>query len=96
MELEYIARTEDAARDIVLEELGKSGLTCQVTVDIPENIFSTGVQGDQRTYGRLTILKIQLDGKPFYDEELLKRLSNRITNELPKEPIFINRVLLDV
>ena len=61
-------------------------------------LSSVGVQGDQRTYDRVAVLRAvqSVDGMtascfPF-SPDMLARISSRITNEVPG----INRVLLDV
>lgn len=61
-------------------------------------VQTVGVQGDRRTYERVAALRVveSTDGMTadwvYLPEELLKRLSNRIVNEVPG----INRVVLDI
>ena len=50
---------------------------------------TVGVQGDNRTYDRLVEVEIRCEGKPYWDEKLAERLSNRITNEVAG----VNRVV---
>ncbi len=95
-QLHETAIAEDGIRSIILEELSKAGMTCEVHVDIPLNFKRVGVQGDARTYGHNAMLGIYQYGKPFYEPGLMARISNRITNEIPREPILVNGVTLEL
>ena len=90
-----------AADAIVREELTAAGLDrdiWQCPVVLLAGVRSVGVQGDGRTYGHPVVLRpvnsedaMTADWArlPF---DLLARISNRITNEVPE----VNRVVLDV
>ena len=94
-ELHEIAIAEDGVRDIALDELGIEGIDCKVSVEIPPNIQRVGVMGDARTYGSNAILSLYKDGKVFYEPNIIARISSRITNELPKEPVLVVGVALE-
>lgn len=63
------------------------------------NVKSVGVQGDRRTYGYPCEIEIVYDdGFVWEQEEFMRRLSNRITNEVEKrvfngDDVLINKVL---
>ena len=90
-----------AADAIAREELTAAGLdrdVWQFPVVLLADVRSVGVQGDGRTYGHPVVLRpvssedamtADWSRLPF---DLLARISNRITNEVPE----INRVVLDV
>lgn len=92
----------DFARDadkILREELERFKVKYEHARVRVYNIRSVGVQGDQRTYGYPVEVEIAYDGKFVWDqEEFIRTLSNRITNEVPKrifcgEKMLINKVL---
>jgi len=96
---ERIALLQEAD-DIVVNEIRRAGLYTQIwqsfAVLLP--VMSVGVMGDQRTYAYTCAIRavhsedgMTADWVPLpYD--LLKRISNRIVNEVPG----INRVVYDV
>ena len=86
---------------IAREELTASGLDRQVwqfPVVLLAEVRSVGVQGDGRTYGHPVVLRpVSSDDAMTADwsrlpYDLIARISNRITNEIPD----VNRVTLDV
>ena len=90
-----------AADAIVRQETAESGLDrdiWQFPVVLLADVRSVGVQGDGRTYGHPVVLRpvtsedaMTADwGRLPYD--VLARISNRITNEVPQ----VNRVVLDI
>lgn len=94
--LEDIAYAENAARDIVLDELMKQGISCEVTAEIPDNIWRVGVFGDDRVYGRNVMLGLYKDGQVFYNPKIIGKISSRLTNEMPREPFQITGVTLEI
>ncbi len=90
-----------AADRIVREELTAAGLDREIwqcPVVLLADVRSVGVQGDGRTYGHPVVLRpVSSEDAMTADwsrlpYDLLARVSNRITNEVPG----INRVVLDV
>lgn len=90
-----------AADSIAQEELRSAGLMTQVwqfPVVLLAEVRSVGVQGDGRTYGHPVVLRpVSSEDAMTADwsrlpYELLARISNRITNEVPA----INRVTMDI
>jgi GMP synthase (glutamine-hydrolysing) len=93
-----ILREADA---IVREELSAAGLDEQIwqcPVVLLADVRSVGVQGDGRSYGHPLVLRpVTSEDAMTADwarlpEDVLARISTRITNEVPD----INRVVLDV
>jgi GMP synthase (glutamine-hydrolysing) len=93
-----ILRRADA---IVREELALAGLdrsVWQFPVILLAEVRSVGVQGDGRTYGHPIVLRpVSSEDAMTADwsrlpEDLLARMSTRITNEVEE----VNRVVLDV
>jgi GMP synthase (glutamine-hydrolysing) len=90
-----------AADLIARDELAASGLERQVwqfPVVLLADVRSVGVQGDGRSYGHPIVLRpVSSEDAMTADwsrlpYDLIARISNRITNEVPE----INRVVLDV
>lgn len=90
-----------AADHIAQQELQASGLAGEVwqfPVVLLAEVRSVGVQGDGRTYGHPVVLRpVSSEDAMTADwsrlpYDLLARISNRITNEVPE----INRVTLDI
>ena len=86
---------------IAREELFNSGLEREVwqfPVVLLADIRSVGVQGDARTYGHPVVLRLVASEDAMTADwsrlpnELLERISTRITNEVPQ----VNRVVLDI
>jgi GMP synthase (glutamine-hydrolysing) len=93
-----VLREADA---IAREELTRAGLDTtiwQCPVVLLADIRSVGVQGDGRTYGHPIVLRpVTSEDAMTADwarvpSDVLTRISNRITNEVPD----VNRVVLDV
>jgi GMP synthase (glutamine-hydrolysing) len=89
------------ADKIARDELAASGLSrgvWQFPVVLLADVRSVGVQGDGRTYGHPAVLRpVSSEDAMTADwsrlpHDLIARISNRITNEVPE----INRVVLDV
>ena len=90
-----------AADAIAREELSAAGLDrdiWQCPVVLLADVRSVGVQGDGRTYGHPVVLRpVSSEDAMTADwtrlpYDVLARISNRITNEVPE----VNRVVLDV
>lgn len=90
-----------AADAIAREELTAAGLdrdVWQFPVVLLADVRSVGVQGDGRTYGHPVVLRpVSSEDAMTADwsrlpYDLIARVSNRITNEVPE----VNRVVLDV
>ena len=90
-----------AADRIVREELTAAGLDREIwqcPVVLLADVRSVGVQGDGRTYGHPIVLRpVSSEDAMTADwsrlpYDLLARVSNRITNEVPG----VNRVVLDI
>ncbi len=86
---------------IAREELTKANLNQQIwqfPVVLLAEVRSVGVQGDGRTYGHPVVLRPVTSEDAMTADwaklpyELLAKISNRITNEIPE----INRVTLDI
>jgi GMP synthase (glutamine-hydrolysing) len=93
-----VLRNADA---IAREELSHAGLdrdVWQFPVVLLADVRSVGVQGDGRTYGHPVVLRpVSSEDAMTADwsrlpYDLVARISNRITNEVPE----VNRVVLDV
>ncbi|QZY52743.1 glutamine-hydrolyzing GMP synthase [Leucobacter tenebrionis] len=90
-----------AADAIAREELTAAGLDSEIwqcPVVLLADVRSVGVQGDGRTYGHPIVLRpVSSEDAMTADwtrvpYEVLARISNRITNQVPE----VNRVVLDV
>ena len=90
-----------AADAIVREEMTAAGVDAQIwqcPVVLLADVRSVGVQGDGRTYGHPIVLRpVSSEDAMTADwsrlpYDLLARISNRITGEVPE----VNRVVLDV
>lgn len=90
-----------AADRIVREELTGAGMDSEIwqcPVVLLADVRSVGVQGDGRTYGHPIVLRpVSSEDAMTADwvrlpYDLLAKISNRITNEVPE----VNRVVLDV
>ena len=77
----YHALTEEIARRV-------TGIVARyhLLASVPEGIFSTGVQGDERTYTPIVML---IGKMPDYD--VLEKISSEITNTMP-----VNRVVISI
>ena len=93
-----VLRDADA---IVREELSRAGLDrriWQCPVVLLADVRSVGVQGDGRTYGHPVVLRpVTSEDAMTADwarlpDDVLTRISTRITNEVPQ----VNRIVLDV
>ena len=93
-----VLRDADA---IVREEMSRAGLDrriWQCPVVLLADVRSVGVQGDGRTYGHPVVLRpVTSEDAMTADwarvpDDVLARISTRITNEVPQ----VNRVVLDV
>jgi GMP synthase (glutamine-hydrolysing) len=93
-----ILRAADAIAQQELQASGLSGDVWQFPVVLLAEVRSVGVQGDGRTYGHPVVLRpVSSEDAMTADwsrlpYDLLARVSNRITNEVPE----INRVTLDI
>ncbi len=69
---------------ILIEELQKDSIEFKLAeAFIPTGLKTTGVKGDQRVYGPFLAIAIHRhDGKLFLDYDFLRKVSNRITNEV--------------
>jgi GMP synthase (glutamine-hydrolysing) len=90
-----------AADAVVREETTRAGLDAQIwqfPVVLLADVRSVGVQGDGRTYGHPVVLRPVTSEDAMTADwgrlpyEVLARMSNRITNEVPE----VNRVVLDI
>ena len=89
-----------AADAIVRAEIAAAGLQREVwqSFAVLADIRSVGVMGDERTYGHPVIIRAVTSDDAMTADwarlpyELLERMSNRITNEVPG----INRVAYDI
>ena len=90
-----------AADAIVRAELTAAGLDAEIwqcPVVLLADVRSVGVQGDGRTYGHPIVLRPVVSEDAMTADwaqvpyEVLARISNRITNEVPE----VNRVVLDI
>ncbi len=93
-----ILRRADAIARAELTEAGLDREIWQCPVVLLADVRSVGVQGDGRTYGHPVVLRpVSSEDAMTADwtrvpHEVLAKISNRITNEVPE----INRVVLDV
>ena len=93
-----LLRTADAIARAELTEAGLDGEIWQCPVVLLADVRSVGVQGDGRTYGHPIVLRpVSSEDAMTADwtrlpYDVLARISNRITNEVPG----VNRVVLDV
>jgi len=94
-------RIVSAADAIVRAELSAAGLDRQIwqcPVVLLADVRSVGVQGDTRSYGYPVVLRPVTSADAMtadwarLPDEVLARISTRITNEVPE----INRVVLDI
>jgi GMP synthase (glutamine-hydrolysing) len=93
-----ILRAADAIAREELTAAGLDGAIWQCPVVLLADVRSVGVQGDGRTYGHPVVLRpVTSEDAMTADwarlpDDLLARISTRITNEVPD----VNRVVLDV
>jgi GMP synthase (glutamine-hydrolysing) len=93
-----VLRAADAIVRAELSAAGLDGEIWQCPVVLLADIKSVGVQGDGRTYGHPIVLRpVTSEDAMTADwarlpSDLLARISNRVTNEVPE----VNRVVLDV
>ncbi len=93
-----LLRTADAIVRAELTAGGQDASIWQCPVVLLADVRSVGVQGDGRTYGHPVVLRpVSSEDAMTADwtrvpYELLARISNRITNEVPG----VNRVVLDI
>jgi GMP synthase (glutamine-hydrolysing) len=93
-----VLREADAIARSELSAAGLDGEIWQCPVVLLADIRSVGVQGDGRTYGHPIVLRpVTSEDAMTADwarlpSDLLARISNRITNEVPE----VNRVVLDI
>jgi GMP synthase (glutamine-hydrolysing) len=89
------------ADKIVRQELSDTSINSQIwqcPVVLLANVRSVGVQGDARTYGHPIVIRPVTSQDAMTADwakipyEILEKISNRITNELPE----VNRVILDI
>lgn len=91
-------RRADAIARAELTAAGLDGEIWQCPVVLLADVRSVGVQGDGRTYGHPVVLRpVSSEDAMTADwtrlpYDVLARISNRITNEVPE----VNRVVLDV
>ena len=91
-------RRADAIARAELSAAGLDGEIWQCPVVLLADVRSVGVQGDGRTYGHPIVLRpVSSEDAMTADwtrlpYDVLARISNRITNEVPE----VNRVVLDV
>jgi GMP synthase (glutamine-hydrolysing) len=90
-----------AADAVVRDETTRAGLDAQIwqfPVVLLADVRSVGVQGDGRTYGHPVVLRPVTSEDAMTADwgrlpyEVLARMANRITNEVPE----VNRVVLDI
>lgn len=79
---EEISRLEKEVCDVVVKELGKENLPYEIHLRIYDNVRTTGVQGDARTYYPLVEVTLLKKGKILYDEEFVSKISTKITNNV--------------
>ncbi len=91
---------EKKADEIVLSELGKSGILLKVFLSFPvmTNAYSTAVKGDGRHFGEVVALRI-VESKDIMTStwskmpyDILQKISSRIVNEVPG----VSRVVYDI
>jgi GMP synthase (glutamine-hydrolysing) len=93
-----LLRAADAIVRAELTAAGLDGAVWQCPVVLLADVRSVGVQGDGRTYGHPVVLRpVTSEDAMTADwarlpHDMLARISNRITNEVPG----VNRVVLDV
>ena len=93
-----LLRKADAIARAELARAGLDGEIWQCPVVLLADVRSVGVQGDGRTYGHPIVLRpVSSEDAMTADwtrlpYEVLAKISNRITNEVPG----VNRVVLDV
>ncbi|MFD5599473.1 glutamine-hydrolyzing GMP synthase [Leucobacter sp. NPDC058333] len=93
-----VLREADAIARAELTTAGLDGEIWQCPVVLLADVRSVGVQGDGRTYGHPIVLRpVSSEDAMTADwtrvpYEVLARISNRITNQVPE----VNRVVLDV
>ena len=95
--LDILRRADAIARE-ELTRAGLDGEIWQCPVVLLADVRSVGVQGDGRTYGHPVVLRpVTSEDAMTADwaripDDVLSRISNRITNEVDG----VNRVVLDV
>lgn len=93
-----IVRQADAIVRHELTAAGEDEKIWQCPVVLLANVKSVGIQGDGRTYGYPIVLRPVVSEDAMsadwarLDYDLLAKISNRITNEVPE----VNRVVLDI
>ncbi|HEX9063802.1 MAG TPA: GMP synthase (glutamine-hydrolyzing), partial [Streptosporangiaceae bacterium] len=93
-----IVREADAIARAELSAAGLDRTIWQCPVVLLADVRSVGVQGDERSYGYPIVLRpVTSEDAMTADwarvpDEVLARISGRITNEVPE----VNRVVLDI
>ena len=85
---EELTNLEEQVDMILREELKNSSINYDSAKVKIFNVKSVGIQGDKRTYAYPAGITIYQNGKIFWEEKFISKLSTRITNEVSG----INRV----
>jgi len=85
-------RLERKVYEVVIKKLEERNLPYEVQVKIYNEIFTTGVQGDQRTYCPLVEITLLKGKRIVCDEEFASEVSTEIINNVKGT----NRVVVKV
>ena len=87
-----INRLEQQVYDVVVRELREDNLPYEVKVRIYDNVRTTGVQGDDRTYCPLVEITLIEEGKIVW----VKKFAFQISTEIVNNVRGTNRVIMTI
>ena len=89
---EEVSRLEREVYEVVVSKIEEKSLPYSVQIIIYEDVFTTGVQGDDRTYCPLVEVTLLKNGKVAYD----KNLAHELGTEIPNKVRNTNRVVVTI
>ena len=87
-----VNRLEKEIYEVVVSRLENEGLPYEVQVTIRDDVMTTGVQGDARTYCPLVEITLLKNGRTTYNKEF----AHKIGTEVPNKVRGTNRVVVTV
>ena len=87
-----ISRLKREVYEVVINKLGERNLPYEVQVTIYDDVMTTGVQGDNRTYCPLVEITLLEKEEIIWDKEFIAQIST----EIPNKVRGTNRVVITV
>ena len=87
-----IKTLEQKVSSVVVRRLKKDNLPYKVKVMVYDEVFTTGVQGDKRTYCPLVEITLLKNGETIYDEKFAHKIATEIINKV----IGTNRIVITI